>query len=284
LHVAQRCEHLLDTYRRPDGQRWTGQQLDEATGGVVPRSYVTNLRKGRIENPGYEKMRAIAKAMGFPPEAWFEEIPAGGARTAPEEGQNLAGRVQHLFDAVRHPKTGEPYTNAEVARMSAGGLTEEEVEGIRTGAISDPTLKQVAALAAAFGVEPSYLVDRREPPLLDSKLLEGLRDETTREITRHSLRLPEREREIVLGIVRQFGGRVATERLVCGVVAVGIAAPCRQPPRPRGRLRARWPLREHDSGFAGQVSHRASAIFSDSSSAIIQSRNGSRNAWETVVL
>ena len=73
LHVAQRFERFLDTYRRPDGSRWTGQQLDEATGGVVSRSYVTNLRKGRIENPGYEKMRAIARAMGFAPEAWLEE-------------------------------------------------------------------------------------------------------------------------------------------------------------------------------------------------------------------
>jgi hypothetical protein len=69
LHVAQRFERLLDAHRRPDGSRWTGQQLDEATGGVVTRSYVTNLRKGRIESPGYEKMLAIAKAMGFPPEA-----------------------------------------------------------------------------------------------------------------------------------------------------------------------------------------------------------------------
>jgi hypothetical protein len=83
-------------------------------------------------------MLAKARAMDFPPEAWFEEMPAGGARTAPEEGQNLAGRVQHLFDAVRHPKTGEPYTNAEVARMSAGGLTEGELEAIRSGAIPDP--------------------------------------------------------------------------------------------------------------------------------------------------
>ena len=74
MHVAQRFEHLLDTFRRLDGSRWTGQQLDEATDGVVARSYVTNLRKGRIENPGYEKMRAIAKAMGFPPEAWFEDV------------------------------------------------------------------------------------------------------------------------------------------------------------------------------------------------------------------
>jgi hypothetical protein len=67
MHVAQRFEYLLDTYRRPDGHRWTGQQLDEATGGVVTRSYVTNLRKGRIENPGMDKLAALAKAMGFPP-------------------------------------------------------------------------------------------------------------------------------------------------------------------------------------------------------------------------
>ncbi len=61
MHVAQRFERFLDTYR-PDGRRWSGQAIDEATGGIVTRSYVTNLRKGRIENPGYEKMRAIAKA------------------------------------------------------------------------------------------------------------------------------------------------------------------------------------------------------------------------------
>jgi transcriptional regulator with XRE-family HTH domain len=154
------------------GSRRTGQQLDEATGGVT-HSHFTNLRKGRIENPGYEKMLAIAKAMGFPPEAWFEDAPADVARAAPADGGDLTTRVGHLFATVVHPRTGEPYTNAEVARLSAGGLTEQEVEGIRTGAISDPSVGQVSALAAAFGVEPSYLVDRKEPPLLDAELLEG---------------------------------------------------------------------------------------------------------------
>ena len=108
LHVAQRFELFLDTYRHPDGGRWTGQKLDEATGGVVARSYFTNLRKGRIENPGYEKMLAIARAMGFPPEAWFEDTPGDGILAAPAEGQDLASRVGHLFDAMRHPKTGSP--------------------------------------------------------------------------------------------------------------------------------------------------------------------------------
>jgi len=62
-----------------------------------------------------------------------------------------------------------------------------------------------AALAAVFGVPTSYLVDREGPPTLDTEMLEALADETTREITRRALRLPERERGIVLGIVREFG-------------------------------------------------------------------------------
>src|SRR5918993_722383 len=103
MHVSQRFELFLDTYRRPDGTPWTGQKLEEATGGVVARSYVTNLRKGRIENPGYEKMLAIARAMGFPPEAWFDETP--GRAVTRVEGRDLAERVESLFGAVRRPGT-----------------------------------------------------------------------------------------------------------------------------------------------------------------------------------
>jgi len=205
MHVSQTFEHLLDTYRRPDGHQWTGQQLDEATDGVVPRSYFTNLRKGRIESPGYEKVRAIAKAMGFPPAAWFDEdAGAGMPDESDHKGLTIADRVGHLFGAVRNPKTGKPYTNAEVARMTIGDLTEGDVEAIRTGANDDPSVKQVAALAGVFGVGPSYLLDRGEA-VFDAELVEALRDANVREATREISRLSERERELVLGIVRQLG-------------------------------------------------------------------------------
>jgi transcriptional regulator with XRE-family HTH domain len=204
MHIAQKFERLLDIYRRPDGHRWTGQQLDEATGGVVSRSYVTNLRKGRMDNPGYEKMSAIAKAMGFPPEVWFEDgLGEGRSIGQTEDSRGVAGRLEHLFEVVRNPKTGEPYTNAEVARMTLGDLS-EDVERIRTGAIGDPTVSQVAALAGVFGVETCYLLDGGEPSLLDEELVQALRDEDVRNITRESSRLPDGERRIVLGIVRQF--------------------------------------------------------------------------------
>jgi transcriptional regulator with XRE-family HTH domain len=211
MHVAQKFERLLDTYRRSDGHRWTGQQLDEATGGVVPRSYVTNLRKGRIESPGYEKLAAMAKAMGFAPEVWFEEhLGEGRSIEQAEESRGVAGRLEHLFEVVRNPKTGESYTNAELARMTLGDLSEEDVEKLRSGAVSDPTVGQVAALAGVFGVEPSYLLDRGQPPLLDEELVQALRDEDVRDVTRESSRLPDGERRLVLGIVRQFGSEINT--------------------------------------------------------------------------
>jgi transcriptional regulator with XRE-family HTH domain len=205
MHIVQKFEALLEMYRHPDGRRWSGQEIDEATGGVVTRSYVTNLRKGRIENPGYEKLAAMAKAMGFPPEVWFEDgLGEGRSIGQTEQSRGLAARLEHLFEVVRNPKTGEPYTSAEVARMTLGDLSEEDVERIRTGAVSDPTVGQVAALAGVFGVEPSYLLDRGEPSLLDGELVQALRDEDVRDITRESSRLPDGERRLVLGIVRQF--------------------------------------------------------------------------------
>jgi transcriptional regulator with XRE-family HTH domain len=66
-HVALKFDRLLDTFRREDGRRWSGIELERATGGVVTRSYATNLRKGRIENPGMDKLWALARAMGFTP-------------------------------------------------------------------------------------------------------------------------------------------------------------------------------------------------------------------------
>jgi transcriptional regulator with XRE-family HTH domain len=210
MHIVQKFEALLEMYRRPDGRKWSGQEIDDATGGVVTRSYVTNLRKGRIENPGYEKLAAMAKAMGFPPEVWFEDgLSEGPSIGQAEQSHGVAGRLEHLFEVVRNPKTGEPYTNGEVARMTLGDLSEEEVERIRTGAESDPSVGQVAALASVFGVEPSYLLDRGEPSLLDEELVQALRDEDVRDITRESSRLPDGERRLVLGIVRQFRNQKA---------------------------------------------------------------------------
>jgi hypothetical protein len=67
-------EWLLETYPRVDGGKWSGIDLERATGGVLTRSYVTNLRKGRIENPGMDKFAAMASRR------WASPPPRSGLR------------------------------------------------------------------------------------------------------------------------------------------------------------------------------------------------------------
>jgi len=68
---------------------------------------------------------------------------------------------------------------------------------------------QVAALAAAFGVPPSYLLDQdKNPSVLDEEVLEALANKSAAAILRESASLSERDKEIVLGIVQQFGSQI----------------------------------------------------------------------------
>jgi hypothetical protein len=71
--------------------------------------------------------------MGFAPEEWLEEGVGREPDRPEDEGRGIAGKVEHLFDAIRNPKTGEPYTNGEVARMTLGDLSEEDLEGSGRG-------------------------------------------------------------------------------------------------------------------------------------------------------
>jgi transcriptional regulator with XRE-family HTH domain len=207
--MSQRFESLRDRYRRPDGTRWNGQQLQDATGGVVTRSYVSMMRKGKIENPGFDKLRAIAKAMGFPPESWFEESDEmrDAVGVGPAEAQrDVAGRLNHLFGIVKNERTGESYSSADVARISLGDLAEEEVEGIRTGALENPTISQVIALADAFGVHPSYFLGTGgKPALLGEQEISALGDRRARAILNKSLSLSDREKDMVLDMIQHLG-------------------------------------------------------------------------------
>lgn len=204
--IAQRFEELLDAYRRPDGKRWRGADIVEAAGGVVTRSYVSALRKGNIDSPGYDKLRAIAKAMDFPVEMWFElafEKPA--PRLEPSQNETpFAERLERLFEAIFDEKRGRLYTNADVARMSAGGISEERVAGIRSGEVANPTLDELLALAEAFGVSPSYFTER-QAPLLSHESMEALKDADSEAILHKTLSLTEGEKKMVLNIINQLG-------------------------------------------------------------------------------
>ncbi len=127
MHIALKFEHLLEVFRRPDGHRWTGEELEKATAGVVLRSHVTNLRMARIESPSYEKLVALAKAMGFALKVWFEECAGTGVRVDLVEGShNTAERVEHPCKS----ETTKTFKLEFTALLSGTGT--ERVELVRT--------------------------------------------------------------------------------------------------------------------------------------------------------
>jgi hypothetical protein len=168
--------------------------------------------QGQDRKPWYGQARCDRQGDGLPPALWFEEgLPGADGRGAAGRPERLAGRVERLFDAIKNPKTGEEYTSSEIARLSLGDLGVEDVEGLRSGSVADPPLSHLLALASTFGVGPSYLVDGTGEAALDHEIVEALGDDTVLAIARESVRLAERERKLVLGIVRQFEGTRAHE-------------------------------------------------------------------------
>lgn len=68
-----RFEKLRERYRRDDGSKWSGAAIERATSGKVTGHYVSELRRGEIQEPGISKIRAISEVMGIPIEEWFRE-------------------------------------------------------------------------------------------------------------------------------------------------------------------------------------------------------------------
>ena len=67
--------------------------------------------------------------------------------------------------------------------------------------------EDVETLGEVSGARSAWFVDGEDNlALLDEELVQALRDETARPVLRELMRLPGRERKIVLGIVRQFAG------------------------------------------------------------------------------
>lgn len=205
LTVGDRFELLLDAYRRPDGSKWSGQQLQDATNGVVSRSYASGLKKGHVSQPSYEKLYAIAQVMGFPVELWSEEAFNRMFASKPGLRDNAptSERLERLFQTRLNPRTGVEYTNSEIAELTESFLSEEEVSAIRSGEVASPTIEQALALADAFSVSPSYFTEKT-PPLISQERLEGVSKDLPRKIINRTLDLPESQQQFVLNMIENI--------------------------------------------------------------------------------
>lgn len=212
-HYAQRFARMLELYPHPAGRQWRGKDFEVATNNYVTGSYITALKKGRIENPGVERLRTISEVMSAPFEMWLVE-PEDWGRSPREAGvpegasDTLADLIEHLFATIVDERSGRPYSNRDVSAMTHGRLAEDDIARMRSGELKNPTRGQLLALSDAFDIDPSYWFGRGErKPVLDSELADALRNDKTYALLNKSLSLDDADKDIVMSLMEQLEAR-----------------------------------------------------------------------------
>lgn len=103
--------------------------------------------------------------------------------------KTLAEKTEWLFQNVRDPEDGQPYSNANIAAMieqlcPGFSVTPTTIWNIRTGRSDNPSWKLIEGLAKAFGVTPLYFTDddAEQQTQEELALLAALRDAGVRSL------------------------------------------------------------------------------------------------------
>lgn len=126
------------------------------------------------------------------------------ASNSPGDPGLLARRLDHLFHTKLHAEEGRPYTYREAAEginALAGQklISANYLMYLRTGQRARPGHDRLVAIADFFGVDVTYFsaADTNER----QELLDLLRSEGVRAITRHSAGLSEDSLKLILGMI-----------------------------------------------------------------------------------
>jgi len=71
--LARKIDLLFKNFKKPDGQEFTYQEVEEGTNKAVTGAYVWKLRTGKAENPGYRVLKALSDFFGVSVSYFFDE-------------------------------------------------------------------------------------------------------------------------------------------------------------------------------------------------------------------
>ena len=74
---GERLNTLLELKRKPDGSKYTQEEVIQGTKGVVSRAYLWKLRTGRAKNPGFHVGQALASFFSVDINYFISEKAAG---------------------------------------------------------------------------------------------------------------------------------------------------------------------------------------------------------------
>jgi transcriptional regulator with XRE-family HTH domain len=113
----------------------------------------------------------------------------------PAAPATLAERIDLLFRTV-HPGRTRPYSMREAASQINAAAGQQVIShgylwSLRKGTKTNPSMIQIAAIAAFFGVPPSYFFDAPGEPPVDPAVKIALADDKVREVILRAHGLPE---------------------------------------------------------------------------------------------
>ena len=191
---ADKFELLLEMFPFPDREdaadpedrKWRNSELEQATRRRLSSSYLSQFRRGKIDDPSVKKLDLIALVMGFPtelwvsePEEWAEKLrrnPRRGLRAEDFIGPSFPKVLRRKIDDLKtggslrfDTSPGAPVgtTLSDIVARSRGRLSAEEVQAMLDGVLQ-PNLTQIFALTEVLGV--SYFHEWLDP--LDQVLQE----------------------------------------------------------------------------------------------------------------
>ncbi|WP_435175121.1 Secondary metabolite protein [Actinacidiphila sp. bgisy145] len=128
--------------------------------------------------------------------------------TEQQEPRSVADLLDRLFREV-HPAGRGPYTYAEVAegvRESTGfSLTASAIQQLRTGKNENPKMATIRALAAFFGVPPSYFFEEEVAArtLAEIDVVTAMRDADVRRVALRANGLSTGSLQMVAAVIDQ---------------------------------------------------------------------------------
>lgn len=219
MDFGKRFLYFQERYRKADGAKWKNKEIERATRGFVTGNYITNLKKGRVENPSYERLRAIAETLGFPPELWYQSNLESGAQASEQlealsaAEATLADKLNFLFESQVDPDSGAPPTDRRVSDLTFGRVSEDRLAKARAGEIVDLRAEEYFSLSNVFGVDISFWY-LSQPFLgdMDQDTMISLRDTEAKAVLNKFHRIEnEEDRSFIRDLIDRFTKRQSSE-------------------------------------------------------------------------
>lgn len=125
---------------------------------------------------------------------------------------DFKSKLNALIGQSRDPKTGRPYTNAQIAREV--GVSESLIGQLRSGVRANPTWQTIDALAKFFKVPVGYFFDEQpeQPSTVDPRVQEALRNAGVVHIATRAAELSEDGLRTVMDVIDAVLAREQLDR------------------------------------------------------------------------